>query len=336
MSFSQKLFVYYHFGNNLAGRLLVFFDDSNNAFNTMTRESLKIEYLIGDSYSMTKFLASLGFFYVFAFSHLANAYEPFFTEDAGTLEPGKYQLDLYFYNIFEKSVPNPQGNAQALDPEDQIYFGGDRSIAFPMTISRGITEKIEASFGLVYYQQPNGAYLPFANWQLGAKYRFYGDGNKGWSFAVRPYLNIPETKEQQIAGIGMAKLGGGSNMIGAYYGRQFDVYLNADLTYAPYNKEIPLGADLNPDNRTTLYTFGVAPVWKVNLQLKIGFDIALVSALPNSESPFNTSLQFGFLYSIRPDIDLVASYLRTSHLLTNNFVEGPHSSIGKMGISIRF
>jgi len=134
----------------------------------------------------------------------------------------------------------------------------------------------------------------------------------------------------------MAKIGGGSNLIASYYGEQFDFYLNADVTYAPYNENIPMGTDLNPDNRTTLYTFGIAPVWKVNPKFKIGFDIALVSAIANSDSPFNTSLQFGFLYSIRPDIDLVASYLRTSHLLTNNFVEGPHSSIGKMGVSIRF
>lgn len=285
---------------------------------------------------MKNFLSYFVLVSLLAFSPLAKAYEPFFTEDAGTLEPGTYQLDLYFYNIFEKPAANSQGNAQALDAEDQIYFGGDRSIAFPITVSKGLTKNVEASFGIVYYQQPSGSYLPFANWQLGAKYRFYGDGSNGWSFAVRPYLNIPESKEQQIAGIGMAKLGGGSNLIGAYYGQQFDVYFNADLTYAPYNKDIPLGADLNPDNRTMLYTFGVAPVWKVNPQFKIGFDIALVSALPNSESPFNTSLQFGFLYSIRPDIDLVASYLRTSQLLTNNFVEGPHSSIGKMGFSIRF
>lgn len=285
---------------------------------------------------MMKFLSTLGMLFLIAFSHIANAYEPFFTDDASTLPQGKYQLDIYFYNIFEKSAPTEQGNFSVLDPEDQIYFGGDRSIAFPITLTRGITKNIEASFGLVYYQQPNGGYLPFANWQLGAKYRYFGDGENGWNFAVRPYLNIPETKEQQIAGIGMAKLGAGSNMIGSYFGQQFDIYFNADLTYAPYNKDIPLGADLNPDNRTTLYTFGVAPVWKVSPQLKIGFDIALVSALPNSESPFNTSLQFGFLYSIHPDIDLVASYLRTSHLLTNNFVEGPHSSIGKMGISVRF
>jgi len=273
---------------------------------------------------------------VLAFSPSAQAYEPFFTEDASTLEPGKYQLDLYFYNIFEKSDPNPQFKSLTTDAEDQIFFGADRSIAFPITISRGITNKVEASFGLVYYQQPNGAYLPLANWQLGAKYRFYGNGENGFNFAVRPYLNLPETQNQQIAGLGMAKIGGGSNMIASYYGEQFDFYMNADVTYAPYNENIPMGTDLNPDNRIMLYTFGIAPVWKVSPKFKIGLDIALVSAIANSDPPFNTSLQFGFLYSIRPDIDLVASYLRTSHLLTNQFVEGPHSSIGKIGVSIRF
>ena len=273
---------------------------------------------------------------ILAFSHSAKAYEPFFTDDAGTLEQGKYQLDIYSYNIFSKSDPNPKLNSINLDPEDQIFFGNDRSIAFPITITRGITKNIEASIGLVYYQQPSGSYFPIANWQIATKYLFYGDGQRGFSFAVRPYLNFPESKDQQIAGLGMAKMGGGSNMIGSYYGEQFDVYVNADITYAPYNQNIPMGTDLNPDNRTTLYTFGIAPVWKVSSKFKIGFDIALVSAISNSESPFNTSLQFGFLYSIRPDIDLVVSYLRTSHFLTNQFVEGPHSSIGKLGISIRF
>jgi hypothetical protein len=285
---------------------------------------------------MMKLLALFGTFCVLAFSHSAKAYEPFFTDDAGTLEQGKYQLDIYSYNIFSKSDPNQKFNSLNLDPEDQIYFGNDRSIAFPITLTTGITKNIEASFGLVYYQQPSGSYFPIANWQIATKYLFYGNGQSGFSFAVRPYLNFPETKDQQIAGLGMAKMGGGSNMIGSYYGEQFDFYMNADITYAPYNQNIPMGTDLNPDNRTTLYTFGIAPVWKVNPKFKIGFDIALVSAISYAESPFNTSLQFGFLYSIRPDIDLVASYLRTSHLLTNHFVEGPHSSIGKLGISIRF
>jgi hypothetical protein len=273
---------------------------------------------------------------VLAFSPSAQAYEPFFTDDAGTLEQGKYQLDIYSYNIFSKPDPNPQFKSLTLDPEDQIYFGNDRSIAFPITITRGITKNLEASFGLVYYQQPSGSYFPIANWQLATKYLFFGDGQRGFSFAVRPYLNFPETKDQQIAGLGMAKTGGGSNLIGSYYGEQFDVYMNADITYAPYNENIPMGTDLNPDNRIMLYTFGIAPVWKVSPKFKIGLDIALVSAIANSDPPFNTSLQFGFLYSIRPDIDLVASYLRTSHLLTNQFVEGPHSSIGKIGVSIRF
>ncbi len=283
-----------------------------------------------------KFLFLLCLSCLLAFSPTAKAYEPFFTDDAGTLEQGKYQLDIYSYNIFEKSDPNQKFKSLELDPEDQIYFGGDRSMAFPITITRGITKNVEASFGLVYYQQPSGSYFPIANWQLATKYLFYGDGQRGFSFAVRPYLNFPETKDQQIAGLGMAKIGGGSNTIGSYYGEQYDIYMNVDITYAPYNENIPMGTDLNPDNRKMLYTFGIAPVWKVSPNFKIGFDIALVSAISNSESPFNTSLQLGFLYSIRPDIDLVASYLRTSHLLTNQFVEGPHSSIGKLGVSIRF
>jgi hypothetical protein len=146
----------------------------------------------------------------------------------------------------------------------------------------------------------------------------------------------PESKEQQIAGLGMASMGWGYNFIASYYGEAFDIYLNADITYAPYNRNIPLGSDPNPDNRTTLYTFGIAPVWKVTPRFKIGFDIALVSAIANADPPFNTSLQVGFLYSVTPDVDFVASYLRTSHLLTNQFVEGPHSSIAKIGVSYRF
>jgi hypothetical protein len=165
---------------------------------------------------------------------------------------------------------------------------------------------------------------------------FFSNGEEAWGFAIRPYLNFPESKEQQIAGLGMASMGGGTNFIASYYGEDFDIYLNADITYAPYNKNIPLGNDPNPDNRTTLYTFGIAPIWKVTPKFKIGFDIALVSAIANSDPPFNTSLQAGFLYSLTPDVVFVASYLRTSHLLTNQFVEGPHSSIAKIGVSYRF
>jgi hypothetical protein len=124
------------------------------------------------NYSLSAAMRFVKFLFIFLLmnhSGLVQAYEPFFTEDAGTLPVGKYQIDLFFYNILEVSDPSPQSSSLALDPEDQIFFGNDRSLAFPITISKGLTERLEASLGIVYYQQPNGTYLPFANWQLGAK-----------------------------------------------------------------------------------------------------------------------------------------------------------------------
>lgn len=278
-------------------------------------------------------------FFLF-FSMSAKAYEPFFTEDASTLTPSQYQLDVYSYNIFNKSAPvDPNAGYRPLDPidpEDQIYFGQGRALAFPITISRGIDESTEASFGLVYYYEPKGSYSPLANWQLAVKHRFYGDGAIGWNFAVKPYLNFPESKDQQIIGLGGALLGFGSNFVTAYYGENYDVYFNVDYTYAPYNKNILLGGQLLPNNRFNLFTFAVAPVWKVTEKFRVGFDAALVSSISYYDNPFNFSFQLGFMYAITPDLDFVASYLRTSRMLSSEFIDGPNSSIGKVGFSYRF
>jgi hypothetical protein len=175
---------------------------------------------------------------IFFLPSLAFPFEPFLTDDSGTVEKGKNMIEMYYFGVLEKADPN--GPIDVNLPGEE-FLGSERATVAPLNYTRGITENLEAGIGLSYYGLPTGNYSPFANYVISAKYRFYGAPEEGLSFAVKPSLTLGHSSAQQEAGIGMALPGFGINAIGTYAQKNYAVFFNFAYQHQPYNTNYLVG-----------------------------------------------------------------------------------------------
>jgi len=247
--------------------------------------------------------------YCFAFlciSANAYAFEPLNTDDAGTVKAGGNQIEQYFFSI------NRNGSAQQADiiTPGEEYVGRTDAKAFPFTYTRGLSEKVEASFSATYYNEPSGNFSKFSNYVFAAKWRFYEDEKNGYAFAIKPSVILPAGKQQQVTGLGMAAFNYGANLIASKYWEDFEVHINAVYMHSPYNTNYTVGLSADP-NRTNLFIVSVAPVWTVIKDFKIALDIGATTNPPTTEQYLSHYALIAAIYSITENIDLGVSYMRT-------------------------
>jgi hypothetical protein len=262
------------------------------------------------------------------------AYEPFLTDDASTTEKGSSQIELYYYRVLDKPDPNAAPGLESLPGEE--FVGSSIAKFVPFSYTYGVTENIEATFGVSYYNLPTGNYSRFANYVLSAKYRFYGDGENGWNFAIRPSISLPNSTSQQEDGLGMALPGYGLAAIGSYYADRLGIYFNLSYLHQPYNTNYLVGQS-NEDLRKDLYQLSVAPIYELTPEVHLGFDFGLLTNISkSSEYSYNYFVMPAVMYTPRKDIDLGISYLIVSGTLQDELLIGPYSHTFKLGLTYRF
>lgn len=119
----------------------------------------------------------------------AHAYFPFITDDTGTQGQGGNQLELNYIFIKERGV----GLA-----EDGTYYPGEfgTSNSFPMTYTRGLTDDLDVFVGIIRQTSPTNGWM---NSSIGFKWRFAGDAEEGWSFAIKPALLTPVSRSMEAS-----------------------------------------------------------------------------------------------------------------------------------------
>lgn len=210
----------------------------------------------------------------------AYAYFPFITDDTGTQGKGGNQLELNYVFIKERGV----GLA-----EDGTYYPGDygTSNSFPMTFTRGLTDNLDIFVGIIRQTSPTNGWM---NSSIGFKWRFAGDDEEGWSFAIKPALLTPVSRSMETSGLGNGKTNGSVSLISSYLQPQYEVHMNArytsNLSYS--------GAD--DQQAQHLWGVSVAPVWVLNHQWKLGADAGLETN-PNATSARVAFAQVGAIYA---------------------------------------
>lgn len=263
------------------------------------------------------------------------SYEPFLTDDASTVEKGKYQLDIFHFNISSKQENTPYLRLINPDTPGEEFLGTGRASAFPISLTKGVADDVEVGIGLTYYGLPTGKYSPVTNYNLGLKYRFIGDASDGLSFAIKPIIALPSNVNQQITGLGMAKLGYGVYFVGEYSNSNFDFLFNVLYQYQPYDINYSVGGSTDP-LRNKLFQFSFAPIWKITDRLHLGLDMGLITDISIFDShQYNQFLMGAITYSPQENIDLGVSYLRVLKNFTEQ-INTNYSSIFKLGISYRF
>ena len=131
----------------------------------------------------------------------AHAFEPLNTDDAGTIGKSFKQIEQYFYVLHNSVAGNPSG---ASTP-GEVYRALGKAKTFPLTFTHGLSESTELSIATTYYATPRGSYSPITNNILGLKWRFWGDGERGLTMAIKPSITLPTSTSQQVQGLGLTK-----------------------------------------------------------------------------------------------------------------------------------
>lgn len=267
-------------------------------------------------------------------SHATFAFEPLNTDDAGTVEAGRNQIEQYFFSI------NRHG-ASSTAPTDIVtpgeeYVGQESAKAFPFTYTRGLTDTLEASVATTYYNQPSENYTRFSNSMIGFKWRFFEDKENHCALAVKPALIFPASQQQQVNGLGMAALNYGINFIASKYWESLEVHANLSYMHSPYNTNYAVGQSMDL-NRTNLFFISIAPVLTLIPGVKIALDIGATTNPPIPEQYLNTYGLIALILSPTQDIDIGISAMRSA---TNYGVvlsaNGTNATRTEVGITWRF
>jgi hypothetical protein len=270
--------------------------------------------------------------FAFALSFAAHAFEPLNTDDAATVGRNVNQIEQYIYVLNNKAAED----VSVINSNGEEFRGLGRATAAPFTYTRGLSETVEASFASTYYVNPNGNYSPLSNYVLGLKWRFLGDGEKGWAFAVKPTVTLPASTSQQAVGIGFASTNYEVNLISSYYWDQIHVHSNVSYARNPYNTNYPVSGSTEP-LRTNAYAFSIAPVWVVNARWRLALDFGAGSNILLNANRFSDYGMVAALYSITPDVDLGLSIMRSAANFGTVFSgSGVYSLRSEAGVTWRF
>jgi len=256
-----------------------------------------------------------------------KAFEPLNTDDAGTVVKGLNQIEQYFFTTASHGggSANP---ADVITPGEE-YFGSQGAKAFPFTFTRGVTDDVEISFGTTYFASPRGSFSPLSNKVIAMKWRFAEDDQ--WGLAVKPSITLPGSPQQQLAGLGLALPNYGVNLIASRYWDVVEMHFNGMYSKSLYNTNYKLGAG-TVENRTNIWLFSMAPVWKVTNTVRLALDLGLTTNPPSTEQYLRNYALIAAIISASDSVDIGISYMKSAAnmgiILNNSGINASRSEIG--------
>jgi hypothetical protein len=266
----------------------------------------------------------------------AQAFEPLNTDDAGTVKKDGNQIEMYFYSI--NKVNQPTGPGQDISSPGTEFLGPGSTNVFPFTYTRGITKNIEIAIGTQYNASPRASdYSPISNYTLNAKWRFWGEEGDSWNFAIKPILQFPVAKQQQVVGFGQAAFNYGATFITSYYlNKSLETHVNVGYIRSPYNVNYINGGSTSP-LRLNIYTASVAPIWNVMDGFCLALDFGVKTNPPATEQQSTIYGMVAAIIGLSESVDFGISMMRSAQntglVLVGN---GPNSTRLDTGITWRF
>jgi hypothetical protein len=256
-----------------------------------------------------------------------KAFEPLNTDDAGTVPKGLNQIEQYFFT----TASHGGGSANTVDiiTPGEEYFGGQGAKAFPFTYTRGVTDNVELSLGSTYFAAPRGSFSPLSNKVIAMKWRFAE--NDQWGLAVKPSITLPGSPQQQVTGLDLALPNYGVNLIASRYWDVVEVHFNAMYSKSLYNTNYSIGTGVT-ENRTNIWFFSMAPVWKVADKVRLALDLGLTTNPPSTEQYLSNYALVAAIISASDSVDIGISYMRSAAnmgiIASNTGINASRSEIG--------
>jgi len=222
----------------------------------------------------------------------AWAFQPLVTDDTGTQGAAGNQIEVAYNRTVAKSP-----GAKDLTHE------------VPLVFTRGISDALDLSAGLsnqrIVPTAPATVEHGWSNTFVGAKWRFYDDEPSKLSFALKPEIQFPVSRDKEARGLGTART---SYSVGLLMTQETGFgAVHANLVAARVNY-----ADdaLNAAERRTIYRLSVAPVWDVAEGWKLALDAGLMTNPDPAAKARMGYVEFGVIYSPSKDLDFAFGIVR--------------------------
>ena len=222
----------------------------------------------------------------------AMAFQPLVTYDTGTQGAGGNQIEAGYNRTVDK----------APDTRDVTH-------EVPLVFTRGVTDALDLYIGLIWQRivpaAPAAAERGWGNPAVGAKWRFYEDEASKLSFALKPELQFPISKDREARGLGTARA---SYSVGLLMTKETGFgAVHANLVAERVNF-----ADdaLNSAERRTLYRLSVAPVWDVAESWQLALDAGLITNPDRTAKSRMGYVEIGAIYSPSKDLDFAFGIIR--------------------------
>ncbi len=263
----------------------------------------------------------------------ALAYAPLTTDDAGTVGYQTTQIELYGNYIRDHGAVDTRVDASG---SFGTYEGTGPVIPTTLVYMRGLTEALDLYLGATYFRTPTGGFSPIANYNIGVKWRLYGDGENKFSFTFKPQIIFPATNTQQNYGLGNAALNYGALAIASYFWDNAELHANAGYMRAPYNTTESVKFSTDP-NRTNLYSLSIAPVWRVTSEFKLALDTGINTNPAVADQSLINYVMLAAIYTPVKSVDIGVSVQRFATNMGTIFSgSGSYTNRFQAGITWRY
>lgn len=223
---------------------------------------------------------------------VASALQPLVTDETDTQGAGGNQVEV----AYSRTVSKISGEKEV---ENEV----------PLVFARGITDTLDL-FAEVAYQRivppaPEAVERGWSNTAVGAKWRFYENEASKLSFAVKPEVRFPVSKEKEARGLGTARASYGIGLLMTQETGFGAVYANLAAERVNYSDEA-----LNSAERRTLYRLSVAPVWNVAEGWRLALDAGLTTNPDRTAETRMGYVEPAVIYSPGKDLELALGIVR--------------------------
>lgn len=223
---------------------------------------------------------------------VASAFQPLVTDDTGTQGAKGNQVEAAYNRAVDKA-PGTRDVTQEV----------------PLVFTRGVTDALDLYAGLGYQRiaptAPAAVERGWGNPAFGAKWRFDENEASKLSFALKPEVRLPVSKEREARGLGTARVSYSISLLMTQETRFGAVHANLAAERVNHADDA-----LNAAERRTLYRLSGAPVWDVAEGWKLALDAGLVTNPDRAAKARMGYVELGAIHSPNKDLDLALGIVR--------------------------
>lgn len=223
---------------------------------------------------------------------IASAFQPLVTDDTGTQGAGGNQVEASYNRTVDKA------------PDAKVV-----THEVPLVFTRGVTDALDFYGGLsnqrIVPTAPATVEHGWSNAFFGAKWRFYDDETSKLSFALKPEIQVPVSKNKEARGLGTARASYNVNLVMTQETGFGAVHANLVAAHVNHADDA-----LNAAERRTHYRLSVAPVWDVAEGWKLALDAGLLTNPDRAAKARMGYYELGAIHSPSKDHDIAIGIVR--------------------------